>query len=174
MIAWTSCLLLLMAGGMVGCSSNDKDESGNPMVGVDFRLLNENGEPSTTFNYGDDICFDLVVDNRSDSPLAIGANSGADTGPNIVLGKDLFKVYSEQGEYVGVPWTSIGASYVFVAISPKETAHLSCHWMAQKAQRPIEKNAQAEPLPRGKYYTQFEVTLYGSQKVKCRKEFSVR
>ena len=155
--------MLLALGLSSACSNSDEIES-NPSNGeltnkadsvadkiqISFSLLNDNGLPTSSFKYGEDICFELTVTNKSDKVLFLSNDFFMDV--------DLFRVYLEDGTDMGTPWTSFGSDYVARGIQPKMSTRFACNWIkAFSTIQPLKKNKEYSPLPGGKYYTSFKV-----------------
>jgi hypothetical protein len=139
---------------------NDIDLSGGDLIietdsvpdkiQISFTLFNENDIPTTTFEYGEDICFKLTIGNNIEHILYLGED--------VKLSDDLFRVYSEDGTDMGAPWTSRGTEFVLIGISENSKVSLSCNWInAFSAQLPLVKNKSYTPLPKGNYYTKFKI-----------------
>ena len=130
-------------------NSNLENEIDNvqDIIQVSFSLLNDKGKPDSLFRYGEDICFELMITNKSDKKLFFF--------DDVFLGNDFFTVYREDGTYVGTPWTSIGTEFsgAGITISPKSSKRYTCKWIGMEADRPIEKKHELDPLPKGSYYT---------------------
>ena len=154
--------VLLSQGLFSACSSNEEEMDNDPSSGlvtdadekpdkiqVDYSLLNENGVPSTTFEYGEDIRFELTITNNSDKVLIFS--------DDIILGKDLFRVYLNDGTDMGTPWTSCATNYVGIGIQPKVSTSLACNWIKASTYPPLSKKEEFEPLPKGSYYTSFVI-----------------
>ena len=119
-------------------------------IQVSISLLNDKGKPDSLFRYGEDICFELMITNKSDKELFFF--------DDIFLGNDFFTVYREDGTYVGTPWTSIGTEFCgCVKIAPKSSERRRCKWIGMGADRPIEKKHELDPLPKGNYYTKSSI-----------------
>ena len=53
----------MLAVVMTACSSDEEKDTNN-RIDLSFRLLNENGEETTTFKKGENIIFDLKIANN--------------------------------------------------------------------------------------------------------------
>lgn len=155
--------VLLSLGMFCACSSDEENvipqsaetkeseaDNTSSKIQIDCSLLNDSGEEVSSFNYGDDICFELRVVNNSEKVLFFSDDI-------VFIGGNLFRVYSAEGKDMGTPWTSIGKEYIAVGIEPNTTSRLICKWIAPISDRPLEKNKENSPLPKGDYYTSFKI-----------------
>ena len=152
---------VLLSAGMFCAFSNSDEIDSNLSRGdiittdeaydkiqISFSLLNDKNVPTTAFEYGEDICFELTIKNNSGKELIIF--------DDIRLGRDLFRVFQNDSTEVGTPWTSLGSDYVAVGIEPKASMRLACNWIkAFSTQKPLKKKKEYAPLPIGNYYTNF-------------------
>ena len=117
-------------------------------IQISFSLLNDKNVPTTAFEYGEDICFELTITNNSDKELIIF--------DDIRLGRDLFRIFRNDGTEIGTPWTSLGSDFFAIGIMPKASTRLACNWIKEySTQKPLMKKAEFAPLPIGNYYTSF-------------------
>ena len=75
--------VLLSAGMFSACSNSDeidsnlskgdiiKTDEAYDKIQISFSLLNDKNVPTTAFEYGEDICFELIITNNSDKELII-------------------------------------------------------------------------------------------------------
>lgn len=163
--------VLLSLGMVSSCSSDDEIGSSHSnsdlksnvdsiseIIQISFSLLNEKDIPTSSFKYGEDICFELIITNNSNKALFFF--------DDIFLGDDLFRVYLEDGTDMGTPWTSIGTEFVAVGIEPKASMHRTCRWIGMRADKPIEKDRELAPLPKGNYYTNFSIKYRNFDNIK--------
>lgn len=164
--------VLLSAGMFCACSNSDEIES-NPLssgeltneadeadskIQISYSLLNDYGLPTSSFKYGEDICFELTITNKSDKVIFIYND--------FILDEDLFRVYLEDGTDMGTPWTSFGSNYVAIGIEPKGSMRIACNWIkAFSTHQPLTKKKDFNPLPCGKYYTSFKVYYRNLDKI---------
>jgi hypothetical protein len=156
--------VLLSLGIFCACSSDDEidndlsvdnltngNDSAADKIQFSFSLLNNDGLPTSSFKYGEDISFDLTITNKSDKELFLFND--------FFLSEDLFRVYLEDGTGVGAPWTDFNSSnYVALGIAPKSAISFTCNWIkALSTQWPLVKNKDFDPLPKGNYYTKFKI-----------------
>ena len=118
---------MLMAMGMsftvVSCSSDDEyddivlppiegegwqttDSTGSDDIIVNFRLTKSDGTPANQFRWGENICFDLMIQNNTNDTIHIDHRYYSDSNriKDVSLGKNLFGVYHSNGKYVGCPF----------------------------------------------------------------------
>ncbi len=156
--------MLLTAGLLGACSSDDEfdsygynsdsryeDDSVPDKIHISFSLLNDKGKQDSLYRYGEDICFELMITNKSDKDLFLFGD--------VFLGNNLFAVYREDGIFVGTPWTSIGTDFsgAGIKIRPNSSERYTCKWIGLGGDRPIAKNHELDPLPKGSYYTMFSI-----------------
>ena len=60
---------MFMTMSFSGCSSEEDDIDDKEGICLSFRLLNERGEETTTFNKGENIFFDLEIVNNCDTTM---------------------------------------------------------------------------------------------------------
>ena len=201
-------LSLLVAGtGLVftACSSDDSKQNVPPEPSVKLdpdtiqvfegltvkvQMLNADSLPVTTFKEGENITFKLVVTNDRDTKVAL---------PNtvVILGNDAFHIYTSQGADIGLPWD---ARYTYglanQSYEPGQSRTVLCDAFGEmvdvSAINPptsvtdtwcifFKTEYARKALPKGSYYTQFEINLnnggenpsLGYKGVMCRKEFRI-
>ena len=140
-------LLLLF---LAACEADHADKDGTITdFKVDFKLLNDKGEATSVFKYGEDIIFDLTITNQSNSSVEVSTYRDAVTNENT------FRVYTQNGQDMGRPWDEIWAEFNLLWIKPRECHHWRCHWIADNDRTFVKKESR-KPLPVGDYVT----TLY--------------
>ena len=98
--------LLLLAGcALLSSCSSDDDVSAIYHIKVDFQLKNSDGIECYDFKEGENVIFDLIITNNSDRDIFYGPNA------DIIFGNDLFCVYSDDGNSLGLPWTGMYCEY---------------------------------------------------------------
>ena len=205
------CLSLLVTGiVLTACSENDKPltrvmPQGEDVVldadtlqvfegiTVKFQMLNADTLPVTTFKEGEDITFRLVVTNSRDEEVAIPASLA-------LIGGDAFHIYTAQGEDIGRPWDSrIPFGLGTLIPRPGQSYQFLCPAFGEKEEEPdithyfpgadpwgswvlfYKSDYARNPLPKGSYYTEFEINLnngsenpsLGYKGVLCRKDFRI-
>ena len=128
-----------MAGtgfAMVGCSSDD-DTSERETVEIDrdtlittqedmsfmFQLLNKKQQAVKTFKEGDNIIFRIVAINEKNEERHM---------PALInfFSRDLFRVYTIDGEDLGLPWDNLGTTqYSTTCFAPKGLIEIICPWL---------------------------------------------
>lgn len=185
-IMHVTLFLLIIGGGMITSACSEDDES-VPGIVVDkdtvsyygdlsvvFQLQNMNGTAVTSFKEGENFMFRLVLINTG--------NEKIDMIPIRELTKfDIFHIYSIEGKDMGLPWDYMGMignpfwmDYPF-SLSPNQPLLFRCFWFDcdKAAPSDLGRNRPRAALPKGKYYTQFELNLGEDKKVVERKEFTI-
>ena len=129
-------------------------------IGIEFCLLNEQGEPATIFNEGEDFRFHLAITNNIKSydsvymPLCTGCGYG--------YIPDEFYVMDSQGDTIGRPFYFSGADYVLIdcpLIYKGESFILDIPWTENRDNWRIctlyAHGLKNTPLTKGIYYTSF-------------------
>ena len=184
---------LLLAGmAFTACSSDDDMQVKENVVldadtlqvfdgfDVKFQMLDAQGRPVTKFKEGENFTFKLAVINKQKETFELSTE---------FIGMDAFRVFSAAGDNLGLPWDAVvqkGISAYFLHQS--ESATVSCQAFGKKDEEiPLRskldfaKNKDRNPLPKGSYYTQFELKLNaqgktpgeGAKGIVCRKAFTI-
>ena len=184
---------LLMAGMTFTACSNDDDMQVRENVVLDadtvqvfdnfdvkFQMLDAQGRPVTKFKEGENFTFRLAVINKQKETFELLTD---------FIGMDAFHVFSASGDDYGLPWDAVvqmGMAVYFLHQS--ESATVSCRAFGKNGdERPIlsrlslVKDKDRNPLPKGSYYTQFELKLNaqgktpgeGAKGIVCRKAFTI-
>jgi hypothetical protein len=184
---------LLMAGMTFTACSNDDDMQVRENVVLDadtvqvfdnfdvkFQMLDAQGRPVTKFKEGENFTFRLAVINKQKETFELLTD---------FIGMDAFHVFSASGDDYGLPWDAVvqmGMAVYFLHQS--ESATVSCRAFGKNSdERPIltrlslVKYKDRNPLPKGSYYTQFELNLNaqgktpseGSKGIVCKKSFTI-
>ena len=184
---------LLLAGmAFTACSSDDDMQVKENVVldadtlqvfdgfDVKFQMLDAQGRPVTKFKEGENITFKLAVTNKQKETFDL---------PSTFIGMDAFHIFSTSGNDLGLPWDAVvqkGISAYFLHQS--ESATVSCQAFGKKDEEiPFESKLDfarykdRNPLPKGSYYTQFELNLNaqgktpseGAKGIVCRKAFTI-
>ncbi len=213
--------LLLGAFMIAGCSNDDEKapnrieievEAPNCAVAVNpielpdeglaiyYCLRNPEGEPTTTFKYGEDIIFDLHIENCTDENIFIAGEEHAKpklfTTPYLErdVKNGLFNVCTKSGKYVGYPYDK-GYRYdlpsekdynpVTKVWAKNDILYLPTRWTASWQGKVYEdyqygrrfsyydSGTDNEPLPVGEYYSQFDVNLGKGATYPVRVDFRV-
>lgn len=146
---------------LASCSSDDEEEVFKD-VAVKFSLINEKGEECTTFKYGENITFDLVIKNRTDQGIEL-----LDVIDDNNYFINAFAVYTSDGQIVGYPYDKMRNPNA--DLLPRGTIHWRTCWMVNPTETtdyaPFISTALKEPLPKGNYYTVFSFLYNGERKV---------
>ena len=145
---------------------------------VDFQLQDEDGIECYDFKEGDNIIFRLEIKNDTDEDAWLPPFTD-------IVGHDVFRVYSQNGEEIGTPWNEIWSDMVgadFIG------AHCSvvffCPWFDIPAlyyqghehfysAYSFYKTDEKSPLPKGDYYSKFDIKLNGKT-INCYRSFKIK
>ncbi len=146
---------------------------GNNGIGIEFCLLNEQGEPATVFSEGENFKFHLVIKNniKSYEAMYIPLNFNLGFGYNYI--PDRFYVINAQGDTIGRPFYFRGADYILMKcpkINKGENYVLDISWTEDRDYWHIcnlyANGSKNNPLPKGTYFTSFEHNF-------CLRDFSL-
>ena len=182
---------VLLAFGLFGACSKSDDvtdinihseketdetikESNGQMV--DFQLQNEDGMECYDFKEGDNIIFRIEIKNDTDEDAILPPFSE-------VLGLDVFNVYSLEGESIGTPWDVIMTSFRECEIIwAHGSAVFVCPWFdipglyyngtENYYSEYFYKKDGKSPLPKGEYYSEFDIKL-NDKTITCRRKFDI-
>ncbi|MBA7534628.1 hypothetical protein ES705_26877 [subsurface metagenome] len=128
-------------------------------VGIEFCLLNENGEPATIFNEGEDFRFHLAITNNVEPDTAMYMPICLDCGGYI---PDKFYVMNAQGDTIGRPFYFRGIVYIKTqcpVINKWDSFILDIPWTESRENwyicTLIAHGSKNKLLPKGEYYTSF-------------------
>jgi len=136
----------------------------NNGVGIEFCLLNENGEPATIFQEGENFMFHLALINLVNLDTALYINS------DFLKNPDLFIVYKRNGDIIGKPVVWHGMDKIGDAsneLLQKEKWEMEIPWNTWGSEDPNDVNELIpilqhyfiglnQPfLSKGTYYTKF-------------------
>lgn len=140
---------------------------------VTFQMLNADSLPVTNFKEGENIIFRLVVTNSRKENVTL---------PNtqVMLGENVFHIYTSQGEDMGLPWDSrVCFGLANLVTSPGQSYQFLCPAFGE-LEDPDKFNSASyypgadpwgswcvffkteyvrKPLSRGNYYTEFDINL---------------
>lgn len=180
----TLVLFMVVSFTFVSCSSdeNDKDvevtlDTDNPQeidgISISFQLLNPEGIAVKSFKEGEEIIFRLTISNTREEKVILpptGVFLGGGDG-------NLFRVYTSDNKDMGKPWDQIiTEATAHSAIDPKSSRTFSCPWVGMpngESAKQFIKQDKRNPLPKGHYYSQFEIIMDNQKKVLCKKEFKI-
>ena len=134
-------------------------------------LLNSAGDSAVTFSEGEEIIFDLKIENTTEKDVSIP------DGPSM-MGYDTFRVYTVNGEDCGVSWSYITMweerpPYLFSSTS----FHYQCPWYSDdiiKATSPFLFNPSRKKLTKGSYYTEAYCHINDETTLYCKIHFSIK
>ena len=180
----SSCHVLLQCGWMVGTTIvkkvqvYEKLKGGETAIKTHFQLQDEDGIECYDFKEGDNIIFSLEIKNDTDEDVWLPPFTD-------IIGHDVFRVYSQNGEEIGTPWNEIWSDMVgadFIG------AHCSvvffCPWFDIPAlyyqghehfysAYSFYKTDEKSPLPKGDYYSKFDIKL-NDKTITCHRNFKIR
>ena len=144
---------------------------------VDFQLQNEDGMECYDFKEGDNIIFRLEIKNDTDEDAILPPFSE-------VLGLDVFTIFSQEGVKIGTPWDVIMTSFrECEVIGAHSSAVFVCPWFdipalyfngtEQYYSEYFYKKDYKSPLPKGEYYSEFDIKL-NNKTITCNRKFEVK
>lgn len=182
--------LLLAFGLLSACSKSDdvteinnhseKEGAGtiekSSDLMVDFQLQNEDGTECYDFKEGDNIIFRLEIKNDTDEDVILPPFSE-------VLGLDVFTVFSQEGVKIGTPWDVIMTSFrECEIIRAHKSVVFVCPWFdiptlyfngtEHYYSEYFYKKDDKSPLPKGEYYSEFDIKL-NDKKITCNRKFEI-
>lgn len=131
-------------------------------IGIEFCLLNEQGEPATVFNEGENFKFRLAITNNVEPDTAMYIVS------DFIYNQELFEVFDRKGKIIGKPWEIKICNEISDAINQIKQGEkwiMENPWTEKRVFTvPYESNTirflqcyfsglNMKPLPAGKYYT---------------------
>ena len=183
--------VLLAFGLLSACSKSDdvtdinnhseKDGTGtiekSSDLMVDFRLQNEDGMECYDFKEGDNIIFRLEIKNDTDEDVILPPFSE-------VLGLDVFTVFSLEGVKIGTPWDVIMTSFrECEVIRAHSSAVFVCPWFdiptlyyngtEHYYSEYFYKKDDKSPLPKGEYYSDFDIK-FNEKTITCSRKFEIK
>ena len=185
-----SYALLLLAASLVdACSNEDNDainETGMPafMAATDsvriaendgvimtYSLLNATGDTTSVFSEGEEIIFDLKIENSTDKHISIP------NGPEW-LGYNTFRVYTSDGKDCGTSWTYVQDWTAEMRYLWPHTAYsYQCPRYSEsivKASAPFIFSPSPKKLSKGAYYTEAHCKINDSTSLYCKLRFNIR
>ena len=144
---------------------------------VDFQLQNEDGMECYDFKEGENIIFRLEIKNDTDEDAILPPVSE-------VLGLDVFTVFSQEGVKIGTPWDVIMTSFrECEIIGAHGSAVFVCPWFdipalyfngtEQYYSEYFYKKDDKSPLPKGEYYSEFDIK-FNEKTITCNRKFEIR
>ena len=180
----SNALVYILIGDVVGTTIlkkvqvYEKLKGGETAIKTHFQLQDEDGIECYDFKEGDNIIFSLEIKNDTDEDVWLPPFTD-------IIGHDVFRVYSQNGEEIGTPWNEIWSDMVgadFIG------AHCSvvffCPWFDIPAlyyqghehfysAYSFYKTDEKSPLPKGDYYSKFDIKL-NDKTITCHRNFKIR
>jgi hypothetical protein len=190
-LMFMSLLLAGMGMAFTACSSDNDAKPEEVVLDADtlqvfdgfdvkFQMLDAQGRPVTKFKEGENITFKLAVTNKQKETFDL---------PSTFIGMDAFHIFSTSGNDLGLPWDAVVTKgFPVFRLHQSESAIVSYQAFGKKDEEiPFEskldfaRNKDRNPLPKGSYYTQFELNLNaqgktpseGSKGIVCKKSFTI-
>lgn len=182
--------VLLAIGLFSACNKSDdvtdinnhseKEEAGaitkNSGDMVKFQLQNKDGMECYNFKEGDNIIFRLEIKNDTDEDAVLPPFSE-------VLGLDVFTVFSQEGVRIGTPWDVIMTSFrECEVIRAQSSVVFVCPWFDIPTlyyngtdhyySEYFYKKDDKSPLPKGEYFSEFEIRL-NEKTITCSRKFEI-
>lgn len=155
-------------------------------ISINFQLVNDDGIALKTYKEGEQITFKLIVTNSRKEPVKIPLR-------DELFDSGFFQVFSSDGQLIGKPWDNYMSfgGMVVIATRPGVSYEYICPWIGKaNSQDLIEgrfkvedipssnilfaKERDRQPLPKGDYYTKFNINLNDGKVITCKKEFKVQ
>jgi len=188
----STLILLTISAGIMLTSCSKDDGSSDPVaietmetdqhqpimvddIRIDFKILNTDSVAMKTFKEGENFYFTLSLTNVGTETLYLPDRQE-------IIGDEAFKVFSADGKYVGIPWDGRVITIQRHDLHPNTTWTIWSAWLTysvrdKEAMRiagfELYKFQGHLPLPKGSYYTEFEITIHNGKKVKLRKDFKI-
>lgn len=153
-------------------------------VQIQFQLLNSDSVAMDTFKEGEDVIFKLTIKNISSELVMIT--------PITDFSDNIFDIYSSNGTYVGKPWDGRHISLIHSFLTPEMLQEHTCSWLEEPvedvmakeinewssisiARVPIHyyKEYYRQPLSKGNYYTQFDVSVIEGRTTTIKMDFKI-
>ena len=153
-------------------------------VKIQLQLLNSDSVAMDTFKEGEDIIFKLTIMNMGSELVMI-------TPIDEFSDDNIFNIYSSNGSYVGKPWDGRWIALIHSFLTPGMLQEHTCSWLEEPvgdtvdyllngtstsiARVPIRyyKQERRQPLPKGSYYTLFNVSIIEGRTTTIRMDFNV-
>ena len=153
-------------------------------VKIQLQLLNSDSIANDTFKEGEDIIFKLTINSISNDLVMIT--------PITDFSDNIFDIYFSNGTYVGRPWDARFIALIHSFLTPDMLQEHTCSWLEElvedvKAKQvnewssisiarvPIHyyKTEHRQPLSKGSYYTQFDVSVIEGKTTTIRMDFNI-
>ena len=153
-------------------------------VRIQLQLLNSDSVATDTFKEGEDIIFKLTIKSIGNDLVMIT--------PITDFSDNIFDIYSSNGTYVGRPWDGRHISLIHSFLTPEILQEHTCSWLEEPvedvmakeinewssisiARVPIHyyKTEYRQPLSKGSYYTQFDVSVIEGRTTTIKMDFKI-
>lgn len=139
-------------------------------VVMTYCLLNSKGDTTAVFAEGEEIIFDLKIENTTDQPIYFPEGPG-------FWGYDTFRVYTSEGEDCGISWTYIEDwTMEMKYFWPNTPKHYQCPWYSEEVIKPTYPfvfKPTAKRLKKGSYYTEAYSNFENEIKLYCKLNFKI-
>ena len=167
-ISWMFAVLML-AIGMSSCSSDDEEPFvqqafvSKAAYSIGYSLKNELGFTTSTFKEGENIIFDVTINNNTGYRLQLGEE-------RMIL-QSATSIYRSDGEFVENPYNGISMTYEYrtMTIEPNGSMHWSSPWIINESylrslgvEQPelvLNNIPLKRPLLKGTYYSLFKTQV---------------
>ena len=153
-------------------------------IKIQLQLLNSDSVATDTFKEGEDIIFKLTINSISNDLVMIT--------PITDFSDNIFDIYFSNGTYVGRPWDAHFIALIHSFLTPDMLQEHTCSWLEEPvedvkdkeinewrsisiAKVPIHyyKTEYRQPLSKGSYYTQFDVSVIEGRTTTIRMDFNI-
>lgn len=153
-------------------------------IKIQLQLLNSDSVATDTFKEGEDIIFKLTINSISNDLVMIT--------PITDFSDNIFDIYFSNGTYVGRPWDARFIALIHSFLTPDMLQEHTCSWLEEPvedvkdkeinewrsisiAKVPIHyyKTEYRQPLSKGSYYTQFDVSVIEGRTTTIRMDFNI-
>ena len=135
-----------------------------------YALLNSQGDTTMTFREGENIFFDLTIENTTDEHIHIPG------GPRT-LGYNTFRVFTTSGKDCGTSWSYVEDWTMRAALLCAQTTyHYQCPWYNDSNIKPIGPfvlKASHKKLTKGTYFTEAYCYLSNGTTLYCKLWFKI-
>ena len=176
---------------VLSSSCSDKDEEGNAGINpntetpeeriavsscekdgivMTYCLHNSKNETTVTFSEGEEIIFDLQIENKTEQAIYLPEGPG-------FLGYNTFRVFTREGEDCGISWSYPEYwTTVMKYLWPSTPKHYQCPWYSDeiiKATYPFYFQPTAKRLTKGRYYTEAYCHFENEIDLYCKLNFNI-
>lgn len=153
-------------------------------IKIQLQLLNSDSVATDIFKEGENIIFKLTIKSIGNELVMIT--------PITDFSENIFDIYSSNGTYVGKPWDGRYIALIHSFLTPEMLQEHTCSWLEElvedvKAKQvnewssisiarvPIHyyKTEHRQPLSKGSYYTQFDVSVIEGKTTTIKMDFNI-